>query len=240
MRTCSSRPRFEHPQEVDSLNEYQAQIALYKDAIRGVLILPQRQTMRVAKQAAELQVLSGGRLRLGLGTGWNALEYDALGVDFHTRGDRLDEQVTLLRQLWTSPSVTSGGAWERVEAAAINPRPDRPIPLWFGGSAEQALRRAVQVGDGWLPEGGPGTEAARLEHVRDTVREAGRDVAAFGVQAGARYADGDADPWARNAERWSALGVTHLAVTTAGAGLDDVGAHIEALRQYREAVAPSV
>lgn len=201
----------------------------------SVLVLPQRQTVLVAKQAGELQVLSGGRLRLGIGTGWNALEYAGLGVDFASRGKRLDEQVTLLRALWSAPSVTHDGPWEQVVEAAINPRPQTPIPLWFGGTAEPALRRAAAVGDGWLPEGGPRSEAARLQHVRGLVREAGRDAGTFGVQAGARYAGGDPERWATVAARWRELGATYLAVATTGAGLDSVDAHIAALRAFRDA-----
>ncbi|HWW54008.1 MAG TPA: LLM class F420-dependent oxidoreductase, partial [Acidimicrobiales bacterium] len=123
------------------------------ELVTGIIILPQRQTALVAKQAAEVDLLTGGRFRLGVGLGWNAVEYEALGKDFSDRGRRLDEQVTLLRSLWTEPSVNFAGAYERVTGAGLSPRPiQRPIPIWFGAQSPAAYRRVGRLADGWFPQ----------------------------------------------------------------------------------------
>src|SRR5687768_14762170 len=151
------------------------------ELVTGIIILPQRQTALVAKQAAEVDLLSGGRLRLGVGVGWNAVEYEALGKDFHDRGARSEEQIALLRALWTAPAITFDGRWERVVEAGLNPLPvQRPIPLWIGGYAEATLRRVGRLGDGWFPWREP-TDAMRaaVERLRGYARAAGRDPAAI-------------------------------------------------------------
>ncbi len=136
-----------------SLYSYMAAHTTRLGFLTGILILPQRQTTLVAKQAATLDVLSGGRLRLGIGLGWNEVEYVALGQDFHNRGRRMEEQVDVLRRLWTEPLVTYRGRWHRIEDAGLNPLPvQRPIPIWFGGTDDRALRRGARLGDGWLPQ----------------------------------------------------------------------------------------
>ncbi len=163
---------------------YLAAVTTTLELVTGVLILPQRQTVLVAKQAAEVDLLSGGRLRLGVGLGWNAVEYEALGEDFSTRGKRCDEQVALMRKLWTEPSVTYGGRYHRVTGAGLAPLPiQRPIPVWFGASSPRAFRRAGRLGDGWFPMVGPGPKLERArQEVAQAATEAGRDPARIGMQ----------------------------------------------------------
>src|SRR6185436_13789954 len=145
----------EHPfHEPMVLFGFLAGVTAHLQLTTGILILPQRQTALVAKQAAEIDVLSNGRLRLGVGLGWNHVEYEALGMDFRTRGRRVEEQVEVLRKLWTEPLVTYRGTGHVIDNAGLNPMPvQRPIPIWFGGSAEPALKRAARLGDGWMPAG---------------------------------------------------------------------------------------
>lgn len=202
----------------------------------GVLILPQRQTALVAKQAAEVDVLSGGRLRLGVGTGWNAVEYVALGEDFHNRGRRQEEQVEVLRLLWEHDVVDYAGRWHRIDRAGINPRPTRRIPIWFGGRDERMMRRAARLGDGWILNRPPddATKEA-VTRIQTYVQEAGRDPAGFGIEAFVPYAAGP-EKWSDHIERWRGTGATHLTLNTMGAGLDSPAGHIEAIRRYREAL----
>ena len=207
------------------------------EMVTNVLILPQRQTALVAKQAAEVALLSRGRLRLGVGTGWNKVEYDALGISFTGRGRRQEEQVQLLRKLWTEDVLDFAGELERVELAGINPRPAKPIPIWFGGGADVALERAGRLGDGWMPLGGPGgSSQAMIDKLKSARAAAGLDWQGFGIQAQAMYAGGDADKWHMHASKWQALGATHLALRTDSAGLDGVDAHLAALGEYLGAV----
>ena len=163
---------------------YLAAMTTTLELVTGVVILPQRQTVLVAKQAAEVDLLSGGRLRLGVGLGWNAVEYEALGEDFSTRGKRCDEQVELMRKLWTEPSVTFDGDYHRVTGAGLAPLPiQQPIPVWFGASSPRAFRRAGRLGDGWFPMVGPGPKLERArQQVAQAATEAGRDPARIGMQ----------------------------------------------------------
>ncbi len=212
----------------------------------GIIILPQRQTALVAKQAAEVDVLSGGRLRLGVGLGWNSVEYEALGVDFHNRGGRITEQVKVLRALWTQEIVTFRGRWHTIVEAGLNPMPvQRPIPIWMGGAADAVLRRAARLADGWFFGGGlpnpytrgPSRKPADLiERLRLHLHEAKRDPSSFGIEA--RVAAGKDSPqdWRRQAEEWQALGATHLSFTTMRAGLQKPDDHIETARRFRDAV----
>jgi probable F420-dependent oxidoreductase len=204
----------------------------------GVLILPQRQTVLVAKQAAEVDVLSRGRLRLGVGLGWNPVEYEALGENFRNRGRRIEEQVTLLRLLWTQQLVDFEGRYHRVRGAGINPLPvQRPIPVWMGGSAEPALRRMARIADGWISQLAPGPQAAEvLERVRAYVREAGRDPAAFGVEGRLHLGTTPQESWPQAVETWRRLGGTHLAVNTMRSDLKSPDQHVAALRRFRDAV----
>jgi probable F420-dependent oxidoreductase len=201
----------------------------------GVIILPQRQTALVAKQAAELDVLSGGRLRLGVGLGWNAVEYEALGEDFHNRGRRVEEQVAVLRALWSQELVTFEGRWHRITDAGINPLPvQRPIPVWMGGYVDPVLRRIGKMADGWILVGRPSPEhATGIEKVRQYAREAGRDPASIGLQGALRYGEGGPDDWRRDLETWRELGATDVAVATRGAGLSSPNEHVEALRRVK-------
>ncbi|MBI2938919.1 MAG: TIGR03619 family F420-dependent LLM class oxidoreductase [Chloroflexi bacterium] len=204
----------------------------------GVIILPQRQTVLVAKQAAEVDVLSSGRLRLGVGVGWNPVEFAGLGESFHNRGRRIAEQVAVLRALWTSPAVTFSGRYHRITAAGINPLPvQRPIPIWMGGHAEPVLRRIGAIGDGWFPLRRPpeGWDAV-LERLRGYVREAGRDPSAVGVEGRFSIARRSPEGWARAADEWRRLGATHLHVVTMDAGLQSPAEHIAVLRQIKEAL----
>ncbi len=202
----------------------------------GILILPQRQTALVAKQAATLDVLSGGRFRLGVGIGWNKVEYEALGEDFHTRGRRIEEQVSLLRQLWAEPLVTFEGEWDTIPDAGLKPLPlKRDIPLWFGGHADAVLRRIAQGGDGWfLNYRTPESAAPALETLDGYIAEAGRSRADVGLEARLNVTDGDAASWRALLDGWRAAGMSHLSVNTMGAGLDSPDAHLDALRRVAE------
>jgi probable F420-dependent oxidoreductase len=216
---------------------YLAAVTQRLELVTGIIILSQRQTTLVAKQAAEVDVLSGGRLRLGIGIGWNAVEYEALGENFHNRGRRSEEQVAVLRALWTQQVVTFNGEWHRITAAGLNPLPvQRPIPVWFGGGrTDQVLRRIARLGDGWFPQLRPDAQTKEtLERMRQYIREAGRDPIAFGIEARARFSDGIEEA-IRQARAWEALGATHMGVNTMGAGFRTVDQHINAIRAFKEA-----
>ena len=207
------------------------------ELVTGIIILPQRQTALVAKQAAEVDLLTGGRFRLGIGLGWNRVEYEALGKDFSTRGRRADEQVELLRRLWTEPVVTFRGEDEQVTGAGLAPMPvQRPIPLWFGAQSPAAYRRAGRLGDGWFPQVPPGPQlhAARAV-VEQAASEAGRDPAAIGMEGRVSW-KGDPDQLAERAASWRQAGASHLSVNTMGAGLATVDQHLAALEQAAAAL----
>jgi probable F420-dependent oxidoreductase len=200
------------------------------ELVTGVVILPQRQTVLVAKQAAEIDLLTGGRFRLGVGVGWNRVEYDALGQDFTTRGRRSGEQVELLRRLWTQRSIDATVGVEQVIGAGIAPVPvQRPIPVWFGCSSPPAYRRAGRLGDGWFPQMQPGADLdqARLI-VEGAARDAGRDPSSLGMEGRISWRGG-AEGTAAAVERWRAVGATHLSINTMGAGLSSVDDHVAAL-----------
>ena len=201
----------------------------------GVLILPQRETVLVAKQAAELDLLSGGRLRLGVGVGWNPVEYEALGQDFTARGPRLDEQCELLRLLWTRPSLTFQGRFDQVSGAGLSPLPiQRPIPLWFGGGSAPAYRRMGRLADGWFPQLQPGPElTAAMTAVAAAATAAGRDPADLGMEGRLGW-HGDLDDLAQQAQRWRAAGATHVSLNTMGAGLTTPDEHVEVLVRAAE------
>ena len=207
------------------------------ELVAGVIILPQRQTALVAKQAAQVDLLTRGRFRLGVGVGWNAVEYDALGEDFSTRGRRLDEQVAVLRSLWTDRSVTAevGTGGERVIGAGIAPLPvQRPIPLWFGGSSAPAYRRIGRVADGWFPQVAPGDDLdAALAQIADSAQAAGRDPAAIGMEGRVNFT-GSIGRLYEHAERWEAAGATHVTVNTMRAGLVRVDDHLAVLAEIAD------
>jgi probable F420-dependent oxidoreductase len=201
----------------------------------GVIILPQRQTALVAKQAAEVDVLSGGRLRLGVGSGWNYLEYQALNEDFATRGKRLTEQVEVLRMLWEQDLVDYTGTWHRIDRANILPRPSRRIPIWFGGSTEAAFRRAARLGDGFVFGRISSLAVETAPRLREMTRSYGHDGEAFGLDAFVEFGGGP-DDWTAAIERWQLAGGTHVSLRTMNADLDGPAAHLQAIRQYAEAV----
>jgi len=231
----SSKDQFHEPLV---LFGYFAALTQRVELVTDVLILPQRQTVLVAKQAAEVDVLSGGRLRLGVGIGWNEVEYIGLNEDFHNRGKRIEEQVAVLRALWTQPVVDFQGRWHRVDAAGLNPLPvRRPIPVWFGGTAEAALMRIGRIGDGWFPQRRPDVNMrATLERLRGYAREAGRDPAALGIEGRLTIAQVPEREWQSDADAWRDLGAQYLGVNTMGAGLGSPKAHIDALRRVKEAL----
>jgi probable F420-dependent oxidoreductase len=207
--------------------------------VTGILILPQRQSALVAKQAAAVDVLSAGRLRLGVGVGWNAVEFESLGEDFSNRGKRVEEQITLMRALWTEDLVTFRGQWHRVSDAGINPLPvQRPIPIWMGGESEPVMRRAARLADGWMPHFRPGPEAqAVVDRLHGLVREAGRDPATFGIEGRMTLAQVPPEQRAREMAAWRSMsGITHLCVHTVGLGLKSPAEHVRALEQFRKDV----
>jgi len=206
--------------------------------IPGIIVLPQRQTVLVAKQAAEVDVLSNGRLILGLGIGWNAVEYEALNEDFHNRGARLEEQITVLRALWTENPTTFEGRWHHIQDAGLHPLPvQRPIPLWIGGSDDRALRRIARLGDGYLIARATPELDQLVEKFRAAAREAGRDPSTLDLAGTIAYRDGGPEGLGAEIERWKSVGATHVAVNTMGAGLPSLAAHLEAVRQFKEAAA---
>jgi probable F420-dependent oxidoreductase len=207
------------------------------ELVTGVIILPQRQTALVAKQAAEVDVLTEGRFRLGVGLGWNAVEYEALGRDFTDRGRRVSEQVTLLRRLWTERSVTFQGRFETVTAAGLAPMPvQRPIPIWFGAQSPPAFRRVGRLADGWFPQSRPGPRLDEaIEVVRTAAQAHGRDPDSIGMEGRVGLTRG-VDDAARQIEAWRAQGASHVGVNTMGIGAVGVDGHIAALAEVARAI----
>ncbi len=207
--------------------------------VPAVIILPQRQTALVAKQAAEVDVLTGGKLRLGIGVGWNPVEYEALGMNFQARGRVVEEQIEVMRLLWSQEVVSYKGQYHTITEAGLNPLPiRRSIPIWLGGSANVLLRRVARIGDGWFPQGQPDDHMRRLlERLISYITEAGRDPSAVGIEARVNASEGNLDEWVRQTEGWRALGATHISLNTMGAGFNSPGEHIDAIRRYKEAIA---
>ena len=214
---------------------YLAAVTTSLELVTGILILPQRQTVLVAKQAAEVDLLSGGRLRLGIGLGWNAVEYEALGEDFSNRGKRSEEQVDLMRTLWTEQTVTYHGTYHQVTGAGLAPLPiQRPIPVWFGASSPRACRRAGRLGNGWFPMVGPGPKLElALQEVAQAAREAGRDPAQIAMEGRVSW-NGNDDDLAGGLRVWADAGASHLSINTMGAGLASVDDHLRALTSAAE------
>ena len=219
----------------------------------AVMVLGQRQTVLFAKQAAEVDVLTKGRLRLGIGTGWNPVEYEGLGEEFENRGARSEEQVAVLRALWTNEIVTFQGRWHKITAAGLNPLPvQRPIPIWIGGFADAVLRRIARIGDGCFPIRPPDEKAQEfLDRLYRYTKEAGRDPSAVGVEArvglnfgrivGQRVQAETRPPedCVDEALSWGRIGATHVTLNTMDAGLSSPDAHIDAMRRFKEAMARS-
>lgn len=211
------------------------------ELVTGILILPQRPTALVAKQAAEVDLLTEGRFRLGVGIGWNQVEYEALGKDFTNRGRRLDHQVDLLRKLWTERSVTVHHEFEQVTAAGLSPAPiQRPIPVWFGGASQPAYRRIGRLADGWFPMVPPGDalDAARAT-IAESAAAVGRDISALGMEGRVAWQPEDPDRFLRQVEKWRDAGATHLGIDTMHLGLDGVEGHLAALREVATLLALS-
>jgi probable F420-dependent oxidoreductase len=201
------------------------------ELVTGILILPQRQTALVAKQAAEVDLLTRGRLRLGVGLGWNAVEYEALGREFTDRGRRVEEQVEVLRRLWTEQSITHAGVHERVTGAGIAPRPcQRPIPVWFGAQSPAAYRRVGRLADGWFPQMQPGPELDEAwATIQRSAHDAGRDPATVGIDGRVTWSAEGVDEAVRAVVRWGDAGATHVSINTMGAGFNSVDEHLDAL-----------
>jgi probable F420-dependent oxidoreductase len=211
------------------------------ELVTGVLVLPQRQTTLVAKQAAEVDVLSGGRLRLGIGVGWNPVEFEALGENLKNRGKRIEEQLEVMRLLWTKELVTYAGRWHRVPDAGIKPLPvQQPIPVWMGGESEAVLRRAARLADGWitLQTFRPGPAAQQtVDRLLGLVREAGRDPAAFGIEGRLALAQVPVERREQELAAWRAMrGITHLCVNTMGLGLPGPEEHVRTLERFKRDV----
>lgn len=208
------------------------------ELVTGIIILPQRQTALAAKQAAEVDVLSEGRFRFGIGIGWNKVEYDALGQDFHRRGRRFSEQIQLLRRLWTEPSITFAGEFDTITGAGLAPLPvQRPIPIWVGGSTPAAYRRIGRLADGWFPQVRPGDDlTAALDIIAEAAVAAGRDPSTIGMEGRMTWDRRDPDKGMRQFERWRDVAATHLSVDTMRLGYVDVDSHLEALGEAAAAL----
>jgi probable F420-dependent oxidoreductase len=206
------------------------------ELVTGIIILPQRQTALVAKQAAEVDLLSEGRFRLGVGLGWNAVEYEALGQRFDRRGRRLSEQIGLLRRLWTEPVVSHRGDFDTITAAGLAPLPvQRPIPVWIGGSSDAAYRRIGRLADGWFPQVAPGPD---LDHARavvaDAAEAAGRDPATLGLEGRVTWNPEDPARFERQVGKWRDAGASHLAINTMNTGQVGVDGHLAVLARAAE------
>lgn len=213
---------------------YLAAVTQRLELVTGILILPQRQTALVAKQAAQVDILSGGRLRLGIGIGWNHVEYEALDENFHNRGKRSEEQIALLRALWTQTLVTFEGKYHRIPDAGLNPLPvQRPIPIWLGGTADAALERMARLGDGWISNNSAAQFPPLLEKLNHYLQAAGRDPQSFGLDARINLRSIPANALDKEIETWRGFGVTHLCVNTMGMGFTSVDQHLEAVRRFQ-------
>ena len=224
---------------------YLAGITTRIELVTAVLILGQRQTALVAKQAAEVDLLTGGRLRLGVGVGWNHVEYEALNQEFSNRGQRYAEQIRLLREFWTQEVVEFEGRYHKVDYAGVNPQPvQRPIPIWMGAGGranpvptDRVLRRVARLADGWFPQMQPGDDArATVERLKVFAEEAGRDAATIGMEPRINLGDGDPELWQEQARVGEQMGATHVSVNTMRAGLNAPQDHINAIQQFKEAI----
>lgn len=215
---------------------YLAALTSKLELVTGIIILPQRQTALVAKQAAEVDLLSGGRLRLGVGIGWNFVEYEALNENFRNRGRRVEEQIALLRRLWTEPLLDFEGKYYAFRQAGLKPLPvQRPIPIWMGGMAEPVLERAARIADGWFPQFRPGPQGKEtIDRLRGYLRDAGRDPAGFGIEGRVSIFNTPEPEWPTAVEGWRDLGATHVTLNTMNAGFASPQAHLDAVRRFRE------
>jgi probable F420-dependent oxidoreductase len=205
-----------------------------------ILILPQRQTVLVAKQAASLDVLSNGRLRLGIGIGWNKVEYVSLGQNFHDRGKRSEEQIAVMRALWADPHVVFEGKDHTIPNAGINPLPTKPLEIWIGGGSDKTYDRIGRLGDGWLNIFvSPADTSLALDKIRASAKKAGRDPSEIGLECWVSMGEGSAENWRGEIETWRKLGATHLALNTIHHNAiqgNDAATHLKAIEMYMEAV----
>ena len=202
----------------------------------AVIVLPQRQAVLAAKQAAEIDVLTGGHSRVGVGLGWNQVEFEALGTSFHNKNRRIEEQIAIMRRLWTEPVVDFTGRWHRVDRAGINPLPvQRPIPVWMGGSAEDAIKRIARIADGWFAQHQPNENGrATFDRFRGYLKEAGRDPATFPIEGRISISRlGGPEEWVSTARAFrDEIRCTHLEINTMGAGLATLADHVSALERF--------
>jgi probable F420-dependent oxidoreductase len=203
----------------------------------GVVILPQRQTVLVAKQAAALDVLSDGRFRMGIGIGWNDVEYESLGTEFTNRGARSEEQIALMRALWTKESVNFEGRWHTVPDAGINPLPiQQPIPIWLGGGADIVVKRIARIADGWMPMWQPDESGLKeLDKLYAYAKEAGREGSDIGINGRLTADLATEDSWPDAVKSWSEINADYLDINTMGQGLSGADAHIERLEKFKHA-----
>lgn len=224
--------------EVFVLLGYLAAVTESIEFATGILCLPQRQTALAAKQAAEVDLLSGGRLRLGVGIGWNDVEFEALGAQFEGRAQRLEEQIDVLRLLWTEPVVDFHGRYHSITHAGLNPLPvQRPIPIWYGSRADSTLARVARLADGWMPDSRePDIVGPQVALLRELMVDAGRDPSTMGLQARLSMRQGGADVWRSYYEQWRQLGFTHFCVSTIWSGAETVDDHLRLLRLFCDEV----
>jgi probable F420-dependent oxidoreductase len=203
----------------------------------GILILPQRQTALVAKQAASLDALTGGgRLRLGIGLGWNEVEYIALGEKFSNRGKRVEEQIQVLQKLWAEPLVKFDGRWHHIPDAGLNPLPaKRQIPIWFGGHHENVLRRVAKYAEGWMPNYRRASDIqVQLDLLEKFLEAEGRKRADIGLEARIQFGEGNPEIWKQTLDEWAAIDATHITINSMGVGLDTPQKHIEAIQKFAQ------
>jgi probable F420-dependent oxidoreductase len=231
--------------EIMTLMGYLSAVTERVGLATGILILPQRQTVLVAKQAAEVDVLSGGRLRLGIGVGWNTVEYEALGEDFHNRGARSAEQIEVMRALWTQDVVDFHGKWHNISHAGLNPLPvQRPIPIFLGAGssstptiAEPVLKRVARLADGWCPNFNPDDMGkAYVEKVHGYMRDMGRDPSKLVLDGRLRVSGKQPEDWMDEAKAWQELGAAYLSIENRQGGLTTAGEHIEAMRRFKDVI----
>ena len=224
---------------------YLAGVTTTLELVTAVLILSQRQTALVAKQAAEVDLLTAGRLRLGVGVGWNHVEYEALNQDFSNRGRRYAEQIPLLRAFWTNDVVGFDGKYHKVDHAGVNPLPvQRPIPIWMGAGAranpvptDRVLRRVASLADGWFPQMQPGDDAKfTVERLQTFLSEVGRESSSMGMEPRINLADGNPEIWQAHANAWQSMGATHVSINTMRAGLNSPQDHIDAIQKFKEVI----
>ena len=224
---------------------YLAGVTTTLELVTAVLILSQRQTALVAKQAAEVDLLTAGRLRLGVGVGWNHVEYEALNQDFSNRGRRYAEQIPLLREFWTNDVVGFDGKYHKVDHAGVNPLPvQRPIPIWMGAGAranpvptDRVLRRVASLADGWFPQMQAGDDAKfTVERLQTFLSEVGRESSSMGMEPRINLADGNPEIWQAHANAWQSMGATHVSINTMRAGLNSPQDHIDAIQKFKEVI----